>query len=193
MPRPKSFDPETALSQAMSVFWEKGYESASIADLTAAMGINRFSLYDTFGDKHALYLKALDYYTQCNVNTAIEQIEKIDSIEGFRQYLEKQIDPKGSCARKSMCMMHKAGVSMSSDDPDAKARIEQTTARVLDAYRQALVRIRDRGELRDGVDLDVTAWTIMVTKAGILSFNVVPIPSETGGAVIRNLLDSIRF
>jgi AcrR family transcriptional regulator len=60
--RPRAFSEEAALEAAMRVFWEKGYEGASLTDLTEAMGINRPSLYATFGDKEALFLRAIEQY-----------------------------------------------------------------------------------------------------------------------------------
>ena len=60
--RPLSFDRDAALEQAMHVFWERGYEAASIADLTAAMGITPPSLYTAFGDKEKLFLEAIERY-----------------------------------------------------------------------------------------------------------------------------------
>lgn len=60
--RPLSFDRDAALEQAMHVFWERGYEAASIADLTAAMGITPPSLYAAFGDKEKLFLEAIERY-----------------------------------------------------------------------------------------------------------------------------------
>jgi AcrR family transcriptional regulator len=60
--RPRSFDREQALEAAMEVFWRKGYDATSIADLTEAMGINPPSLYAAFGDKEKLYLEAVEYY-----------------------------------------------------------------------------------------------------------------------------------
>jgi AcrR family transcriptional regulator len=60
--RPRSFDTENALNAAMQVFWSKGYEGTSLTDLTAAMGINRPSLYAAFGDKEELFRKVLDRY-----------------------------------------------------------------------------------------------------------------------------------
>src|ERR1700691_2548703 len=60
--RPRGFDTEKALDAAMREFWRKGFEGASLADLTKAMGINRPSLYAAFGDKEALFRKVLDRY-----------------------------------------------------------------------------------------------------------------------------------
>jgi AcrR family transcriptional regulator len=61
--RPRSFDLDQTLDAAMQVFWRKGYEGASLSDLTRTMGINRPSLYAAFGDKETLFRKALDRYT----------------------------------------------------------------------------------------------------------------------------------
>jgi TetR/AcrR family transcriptional repressor of nem operon len=60
--RPRSFEPDTVLAQAMGVFWAKGYEATGIADLEAATGLGRQSLYGAFGDKRALFTKVVDYY-----------------------------------------------------------------------------------------------------------------------------------
>jgi AcrR family transcriptional regulator len=60
--RPREFDADQALDRALEVFWRKGYEGASLAELTEAMGINRPSLYAAFGNKEALFRKALDRY-----------------------------------------------------------------------------------------------------------------------------------
>jgi AcrR family transcriptional regulator len=62
--RPRTFDVDQAVNQALKVFWRKGYEGASLSELTKAMGINRPSLYATFGDKAALFRKALDRYME---------------------------------------------------------------------------------------------------------------------------------
>src|SRR5512146_1592256 len=62
MGRPREFSEDQALDAAMRVFWEKGYEGATLTDLTDAMGINRSSLYSSFGDKQELYRRVLDRY-----------------------------------------------------------------------------------------------------------------------------------
>lgn len=62
--RPRSFDREAALEQALRLFWERGYEATSVADLTAAMGIRPPSLYAAFGDKSALFGEVVDRYRE---------------------------------------------------------------------------------------------------------------------------------
>jgi AcrR family transcriptional regulator len=62
--RPRAFDIDQALDRALQVFWRKGYEGTSLSDLTKAMGINRPSLYAAFGNKEALFRKALDRYAE---------------------------------------------------------------------------------------------------------------------------------
>ena len=80
--RPRAFDPDQALDVAMDVFWQKGYDATSIGDLTEALGINRPSLYATFGDKARLFDKVLDRYVNKIATApveAFEQEEKIDA------------------------------------------------------------------------------------------------------------------
>src|ERR1700742_3249196 len=73
MPRSKEFDPQRALDKAMHLFWRQGYENTSLDDLLRAMGIARQSLYDTFGDKRALYLQAMARYRD-QTNGAMQQM-----------------------------------------------------------------------------------------------------------------------
>ena len=64
MGRPRTFDREVVLDRAMDLFWERGYEATSVQALVDAMGINRASLYDCFGDKHGLFRAALERYLE---------------------------------------------------------------------------------------------------------------------------------
>ena len=71
--RPKEFDEADVLQQAMEVFWAHGYEATSVQDLLDAMGINRASMYDTFGDKHALFMAAFEHYGR-TVTRGVEEV-----------------------------------------------------------------------------------------------------------------------
>lgn len=74
--RPLSFDRDKVLDRALRVFWRKGFEGASLSDLTTAMGINRPSLYAAFGDKEALFRKALDRYAQGPGSHAVQALNE---------------------------------------------------------------------------------------------------------------------
>ncbi|WP_216824980.1 TetR/AcrR family transcriptional regulator [Agarilytica rhodophyticola] len=93
MGRPRQFDPDKALRDAMHVFWEKGYDGASMGDLTRAMGINRPSLYAAFGDKYALYLKSIDCYISDNACAPLVAFDAEKNItEAVRAFLKTSIE-----------------------------------------------------------------------------------------------------
>lgn len=79
--RPRGFDRDQALQAAITVFWAKGYDGASMKDLTTAMGINAPSLYATFGDKHRLYLEAIDRYSNDDGCAPLVAFESESDIE----------------------------------------------------------------------------------------------------------------
>lgn len=68
MGRSKEFEEDIVLQKAMEVFWQKGYEKTSMSDLVEHMGIHRKSIYDTFGDKHALFIRVMDYYNEISTS-----------------------------------------------------------------------------------------------------------------------------
>jgi AcrR family transcriptional regulator len=90
--RPRSFDSDKALDQAMEVFWREGYEGASIADLTEAMGINPPSLYAAFGNKEALFRKALDRYVARRSVVWQEAMGAPTAAEAVERLLRKSAD-----------------------------------------------------------------------------------------------------
>lgn len=86
--RPRAFDTAEALESALRVFWREGFLNASLADLTAAMGINKPSLYTAFGDKKALYLSALNQYAEQHLRCPAERLkENPDGKAAVREFL----------------------------------------------------------------------------------------------------------
>jgi len=87
------FDREQALLAAINVFWTRGYEGASVKNLTEAIGINAPSLYAEFGDKHELYLQAINHYTSDDACASLVALEETDNIHAaVRAFLEAAID-----------------------------------------------------------------------------------------------------
>jgi TetR/AcrR family transcriptional repressor of nem operon len=79
MPKTKQFDETEVLQKAKEVFCEKGYNGTSMDDLVQATGLSRSSIYDTFGDKHGLFLKSLQQYRCLQQNDLVQLLEKTDS------------------------------------------------------------------------------------------------------------------
>ena len=89
MARSKEFNEEEALDKAMEIFWKQGYEKTSIQDLVDQMGIHRRSLYDTFGDKHSLFVQTLERYESLIASQIRKQItEEMTTVESIRKIFE---------------------------------------------------------------------------------------------------------
>ena len=192
MARPKSFDPDTVLAKAMGVFWEKGYDAASISDLTAAMGINRFSLYDTFGDKHELYIKTLDAYSQNVVGAMVERINGIQTLADLEGLFMGMIENQHSGACSPCCMMHRAAISLAAVDEEARMRVEQARDRFHGAFHDALGRIKRGGGMSADLDLNQAAWLLMITKSGLASYNGSPVPEDEAKGAVGALIAQFR-
>src|SRR5436190_1642646 len=127
--RPRAFDADKALSRAMKVFWRKGYEGASLPDLTRAMGINRPSLYAAFGNKEALFRKAMDRYAEgpaCHVREALAEPSARAAVERlFRGSIELVSDPKNP---RGCFMVQAALASGDAGDPIRRELIKRRVA-----------------------------------------------------------------
>lgn len=124
MARSKEFDIDDVLLKAMTIFWQQGYEKTSMQDLVAYMGIHKRSMYDTFGDKHTLYIKALERFAALQSSRLESRIEGITSAKAaIRLLFEATIyrseeEPKG-------CMLVNTAVELSNHDPEAAERANE--------------------------------------------------------------------
>jgi len=138
--RPKKFDRDEALLQAITVFWKQGFEGASMKLLTDAMGINSPSLYSEFGDKQALYLEAIDRYAQddaCAPLVALE--EEQDITKAVRAFFEAAIDYSTEHRSGARGCFLASCVSTSAGHVDGaaerlRAAIEATDARITERF-----------------------------------------------------------
>jgi TetR/AcrR family transcriptional regulator, transcriptional repressor for nem operon len=121
MGRSKEFEEKVVLDKAMRLFWEQGYEKTSMTDLVEHMGIHRRSLYDTFGDKHSLFLKAMDRYGD-KINAALAggvkrsktATEALQFIFGYISHGEEE-SPSG-------CLMVNSAVELAVRDTDVDTK-----------------------------------------------------------------------
>ncbi len=158
MARPKSFDPDEALDEAMRAFWRRGYAATSIHDLTEAMGINKFSLYSTFGDKRAVFLAALDRYTKRVVGTMLADLEAPEAgLAEIRQYFEIIVGGATRSHEVCGCLMTNSGIELAPEDAEIRRKVRKHLRRMRRAFAQALGNAAVRGGLRLSGDVDVLA------------------------------------
>ncbi len=165
MGRPREFSEEQALDAAMRVFWEKGYEGATLADLTDAMGINRSSLYSSFGDKQELYRRVLDRYASgpasfmnCALEapTAREVVAKI--FEGAVKALSDPHNPRGCLTVQGALACGSESRSVQIETVEFRRRAEQTLV-------QRLRRAQKEGDLRrDSDPADIAKFVVTVVN-----------------------------
>ena len=140
MPRPKAFDPDDVLSKAMQLFWECGYEATSIEDLVAGMGINRFSLYSTFGDKHQLFLAALAHYRATVVARLLEDLERSEAgVAAIRQFFTRLVASFASVQGSRGCFLTNTAVERAPHDPQAAATVHAHVVRLEEAFARVLL------------------------------------------------------
>lgn len=141
MPRPKAFDPDDVLHKAMQVFWERGYEATSMQDLVECMGINRFSLYSTFGDKHQLFLAALARYRDKVVARLVDDMERSDAgLAAIWQFFKRLIDSFASAQGWRGCLITNTAVELAPHDPQAASTVQAHVVRLEEAFCRVLLQ-----------------------------------------------------
>ena len=168
MARHKEFDRDEALHKAMEVFWSRGYEAASVGELVRHMGINRQSLYDTFGDKQALYLQALDRYREVEGRKTLELLERPGSVKkALRQLFEGVVDGSLCGGERRGCFVGNAMSERAGRCPETAARACGQLAAAEEAFYRALLRGKREGEIEGGRDLRAVARFLFSSLQGL--------------------------
>ena len=168
MARHKEFDRDEALHKAMEVFWSRGYEAASIQDLVEHMGINRQSLYDTFGDKHALYLQALDRYREVEARKMFELLERSDSVKkALRQLFQGVVEGSFCDGQRRGCFIGNAMSELAGRCKETADRACSNMAAAEGALYRALLRGKKEGEIKGGRDLRAVARFLYSSLQGL--------------------------
>lgn len=158
MARPKEFDKEEALEKAMNVFWCRGYEATSMQELVDAMGIKRQSLYDTFGDKHQLYLRALDRYRSEQETQLLALLNAPGQIkEKLRKIFDEIIKDSINDNTRRGCFMNNAMAEMTARDAQTAERAVSNMNNFEKTLEKALRLAQKNGEITEAHDATALA------------------------------------
>lgn len=170
MARPRQFDEDRVIGAAMDTFWRQGYEGTSTRDLCESTGLGPSSLYNTFGGKRQLYLRALERYYE---TATAEQVELLagpgSAEERLRELMEHAVDAdvRADGAELRGCFAINAAIEAAALDPDVREVVRRTFDRVEEAIRTVLVAGRAAGEIRTDKDPRTLARQVQSAYYGL--------------------------
>ncbi|MBT2527030.1 TetR/AcrR family transcriptional regulator [Streptomyces sp. ISL-99] len=169
MARTKEFDPDAALQAALELFWRRGYEATTMADLVDHLGIGRASIYATFGNKHELYLKALDRYADSrNPRLLGELSQPGPALPAVRAVLRRfAAEAASDKERLPGCFVTNTAAELAPHDDSAARRVEVSWEHMETLLHSALVRAQAQGELPEDRDPRALARMLLVLMQGL--------------------------
>ncbi|MBE9141027.1 TetR/AcrR family transcriptional regulator [Nodosilinea sp. LEGE 07088] len=195
MPRHKEFDPENCLNQVMHLFWEKGYQDTSIADLVQRSGVQRYGLYETFGDKQELFQRALDWYLSTVISQYLARLESEDSEPSLTEieiFFEQFIDYLDHPSSSLGCLICNTAVEGAVHDPIVISRVQQYLERLRRAFARALKSAQHNGELAEGTDIVQITEFLTGSVLGISTYARSPASREDVKRYVRGILAMLK-
>ncbi|MFC9708839.1 TetR/AcrR family transcriptional regulator [Paenibacillus sp. NPDC056933] len=165
MARSKEFEVNEVLDKAIHLFWTQGYEKTSMQDLVEYMGIHRRSIYDTFGDKHALFMKALERYETKQLNKMSFLVHTQKPVkEIIRALFESTVRNEGEPLG---CFLVNSGVELGVLDPEVTSLVNESYLRTEEFLTNLLLAGQQTGEIKADFDPVVTSHYLMNAWIGL--------------------------
>jgi TetR/AcrR family transcriptional repressor of nem operon len=191
--RPREFDPKHVVRRAMEVFWSNGYDATSLPDLIDATRLSRSSLYGAFGDKHGLFLAALDQFTEDSFARIDGELNAArPAFECLRACLAGNVHRSTGASGKRGCMLVATAVEMSGRDPEIGKRVR----RFFDGFEQrltkTLLRARTENALADGVEPPDAARILLSVMEGLRVVGKTGIDEKAWLFTVNALIDRFQ-
>lgn len=165
MARPRTFDVDTVLHEAMLVFWEKGFDGTSFADIEARTGVKKASLFAAYGDKRGLFLKALSAYQEEGRTACAAGLAGRSPLAALEQWVASISRPT-ACTRRG-CLSVNTVVELAPHDPEIAALARAHTALMTDQIAAVVGRGQELGEIRRDEDARTLAQLLVATLNGL--------------------------
>jgi TetR/AcrR family transcriptional repressor of nem operon len=192
--RPRQFDEKEVLSAAQEVFWSKGYEAASTRDLADSMGLTQASLYNAFGDKRGLYMKALQQYADSRLDKRFALSEEAPSsgltiVTYFTTIMEDSLadpDYRG-------CLLVNSALEASADDPGRRAAIAAQIAHIESFLRRHLTIAQESGEIPATQSPEDLAKLLLSVQFGLRALVRVRPERELLNGLLRPVMEMLKL
>lgn len=168
MARTKEFNEIEILDKAIDLFWFKGYNGASMQDVVDSLGLSRSSIYDTFGDKHQLYISALEQYRKQAAGGLIEMVKQSTSpIQTIQQLLEMLSNDSLNTVCNKGCFMTNSTIELAPHDPEIHKIVKDNMQDIEEAFYNLVKKGQDLGEITSQNDARALARFLFNTISGI--------------------------
>ncbi|MFH8346615.1 TetR/AcrR family transcriptional regulator [Streptomyces sp. NPDC018045] len=192
MGRPKQFDPDVAVEQAMEVFWQKGYAGTTPQDLVEALGIGKGSLYNTFGSKHALFERALRRYRDSQALALIEMLEESGPVKArLRRALAFLAETDLADPSRRGCLAVNTAAERAGVDEPATELVQRMFDRTEAAFRALIEEGQRSGEIPSERDPAALGSLLLNTVVGLRLMARVSEGPDRLTRVIDATLDSL--
>jgi AcrR family transcriptional regulator len=165
--RPREFDADRALDLALAVFWTKGYEGTSLMDLVDAVGINKPSLYATFGSKEELFFKALARYQERLTEAAAPSLSLPSAREGIEAFLRALATFQSMPGSPRGCLFVQGALVGNAESQRVAKALCEIREQGVEMFRACLKRAQKQGELAAGTDIKALARYFGTVSQGI--------------------------
>ena len=161
MPWEKSFNEQNAIEDAMNIFWEKGYEATSIANLIEGTGVNRGSLYNAFGGKRQLFTQSLLKYDVQTRRKFLAELEALDNpVLAFKTLFNTLVQQAQSGAQPRGCFLVNTSIEIATHDKETKDIVIQAFTEFEAFFRRGIEVAKARSEMPSNIDAAATATVL---------------------------------
>ncbi|MCK1756258.1 TetR/AcrR family transcriptional regulator [Bradyrhizobium sp. 137] len=188
--RPRSFDVDAAVERAMNAFWSRGYHATALPDLLRATKLSRGSLYAAFGDKHSLFLRALDrYIADAVARMDVELSPRKGPIDGLRTFLAGYVERTSGANGRRGCLLVATAMELAGHDSEVNRRVSGFFRAMEARVASALSRAKTAGQLAEDVDPSNAAKILVCFVEGLRVVGKTAPARTTSQAIADALLD----
>ena len=190
MARPRTFDEAAVVHAARAVFWDRGYAATSVDDLSRATGLGKGSLYSAFGDKHALFVRALEEYCASALNRVTTQLQQtgVPAFERLSGHLRRMAEGAAADTARRGCMMAKCAAELGGSDADVDRIVGDTLRRWRGELVDCVIEAQSDGVIASDVDPESLATVLLAQVRGFESLYRAGVGQEQLVAAAEQLL-----
>ncbi len=192
MVRTRTFDPSTALTQAVELFASKGYSETSMEDIVRATGVSRYGLYGTFGTKRELFEAALDRYAEgMGKQSFLRLLEPDACFEHIRTIFAERVEDMCCIEENKGCLFIHTAMQLAPQDDELRGVLQKFMKRMAKAFEVGLASAKEQGEVRADVDVKAAGEFLTSTMFGLAVMGRSGFPRETLLGIVESTLASL--